>query len=237
MILNAPINTCTSLLKKKSTFFLFGNALAFWENDKWTITDLSGGNVGKLPMMNLQLKLIAHSENKIPFLQPFFTIPKQEDGKIIYGSQKAVQLEIAGKDFWITDRSPARIMIDGKIHQLELSKLKLQLPFEFLLTKFKMDMNPGSEMPSSYESFVKIFSADGNQDHHIYMNHPLKIMGLTFYQSSYFQNQNGEFGSVLSVNIDPGRSIKYWGSLLLVLGAIIHYLIIYRRKTKELASE
>jgi cytochrome c biogenesis protein ResB len=59
------------------------------------------------------------------------------------------------------------------------------------------------------------------------MNNPLKTHGYTFYQSSYFLDQAGEYHSVLSVNRDPGRFVKYQGSLLLVLGLIVHFLIIY----------
>ncbi len=61
------------------------------------------------------------------------------------------------------------------------------------------------------------------------MNHPLKYDHLTFYQASYFETEKGH-GSVLSVNYDPGRWIKYLGSLLLVFGAIWHFAFIKRKE-------
>ena len=64
------------------------------------------------------------------------------------------------------------------------------------------------------------------------MNNPLKYDGLTFYQASYFEAAKDTYGSVLSVNLDPGRPIKYLGSLLLVLGAIWHFYL-RRKKTKK----
>jgi hypothetical protein len=33
--------------------------------------------------------------------------------------------------------------------------------------------------------------------------------------------------------MDPGRMMKYLGSLLLILGAIAHYLIRMKKKEKE----
>jgi len=54
------------------------------------------------------------------------------------------------------------------------------------------------------------------------MNEPLKHNGYTFYQSSFQENKMGEpIASVLSVNYDPGRWIKYFGSLCIVLGSIM----------------
>ena len=114
------------------------------------------------------------------------------------------------------------------LYKLEIDKESLTLPYELSLTNFKMDKDPGTNNPASYESFVQLFSKDGATDHHIYMNNPLKFDGLTFYQASYFEVGPEQYGSVLSVNLDPGRPVKYFGSLLLVLGSMWHFLI--RRK-------
>ena len=64
----------------------------------------------------------------------------------------------------------------------------------------------------------------------ISMNEPLDYQGYTFYQSSFQEDEMGKpIASVLSVNYDPGRWIKYIGSLLIVFGAI-H--LFYRRWKK-----
>jgi hypothetical protein len=60
------------------------------------------------------------------------------------------------------------------------------------------------------------------------MNNPLKYDEFTFYQSSYFPLGPDLYGSALSVNYDPGRALKYLGSLFIVLGSIWHFYI--RRK-------
>jgi cytochrome c biogenesis protein ResB len=64
------------------------------------------------------------------------------------------------------------------------------------------------------------------------MNEPLKHNGFTFYQASFQENQTGEATtSILSVNKDPGRWIKYLGSFLIVLGTIVmFYFKHYRLK-------
>src|SRR5690606_14436862 len=90
--------------------------------------------------------------------------------------------------------------------------------------------------PASYESFVTVFDGrnpeQGTSSHHVYMNNPLKYDGFTFYQSSYFPVGDNAFASVFSVNFDPGRPLKYFGSLLLVFGSIWHYIIRRKKGTK-----
>jgi hypothetical protein len=65
------------------------------------------------------------------------------------------------------------------------------------------------------------------------MNNPLKEKQYTFYQASYFEAAQDVYGSVLSVNYDPGRFLKYLGSLFLVLGSFWHFVIRRRKETKN----
>jgi cytochrome c biogenesis protein ResB len=66
-------------------------------------------------------------------------------------------------------------------------------------------------------------------DYLISMNDPLKHASFTFYQASFESDPSGRpTASVLSVNRDPGRALKYFGSLLLVLGAM-HLFYMKRR--------
>ena len=79
---------------------------------------------------------------------------------------------------------------------------------------------------ASYESVVTL--PDGS-DQLISMNEPLKHAGFTFYQASFESDPSGRpTASVLSVNRDPGRGLKYFGSLLIVLGSI-HLFYMKRR--------
>ncbi len=111
-------------------------------------------------------------------------------------------------------------MIGNKVHKL---------PFALELEEFKMTKNPGTEDPASYESFVKVRGILDSESAHVYMNNPLKKGKFTFYQASYFPLEDGQtFGSVLSVNHDPGRFTKYFGSVFLISGTIIHFIL--RRK-------
>mgnify|MGYP001576791764 FL=1 len=183
-----------------------------------------------LPLMEFKIKLINHSTTQFPVLSPVASLPEKKGTEIVSGEQRAVKIKIGDQVVWVRGGQEERIKSNGNFFSINLTKKTIELPFELTLQQFKMDTNPGTKTPASYESFVNLFDGKSNNPHHIYMNNPLKYNRMTFYQSSYFQDDNGQFGSVLSVNFDPGRPIKYLGSLLLVIGCLIHYLIGLRRK-------
>ena len=220
------------IFEKKPTLFLFGKQASFYsKNDQlWHHEDFSNLGIVALPWMGAEIKLMAHEDIKRPYNVPTPTVPLQKDGALLKGDMRAVEIEIQGKSYWITNFSPLQLLINGKKIIFEVTKETLNLPFELALTEFKMDKAPGTNMPASYESFVKMFNGNESTTHHIFMNNPLKVQGFTLYQASYNENDNGTFNSTLSVNVDPGRPIKYSGSLMLVFGAIWHFGFSKRKK-------
>lgn len=110
----------------------------------------------------------------------------------------------------------------------------VQLPFGIYLEDFEVKRYPGSNSPSSFDSYVIV-----NQENkppmsfHIYMNNILKINGFRFFQSSY---DSDEQGTILSVNYDVwGTRITYLGYFLLFLGILLSLLsknTIFRSSNK-----
>lgn len=98
--------------------------------------------------------------------------------------------------------------------------------FHLELVDFKIGRYQGTMRPSSYQSYVRWPSASDVVE--VSMNQPLELNGLTFYQASYTEDPaTGQItNSIFSVNYDPGRWVKYLGSLLIVFGSV-H--LFYRR--------
>ena len=216
------------LFEKSPHLFLFGKAAAFFNKDtsKWEAhkVDMNGEVV--LPWMGFKVKLLEHRSDAYPTMIPQYVKPVQENGQVISGGQKAVQVEIGDQSFWVKSNEPVAFNQNGERVTFALTKKNILLPYELVLDQFKMDTDPGTTNPASFESFVTLFKGnEGSSKHHIFMNNPLKHQNFTFYQASYFQTNEGPYGSVLSVNFDPGRFWKYLGSLLLVLGSIWHFVL------------
>ena len=110
---------------------------------------------------------------------------------------------------------------------------RIVLPFALRLKEFEMKHNPGTMDPAAYSSYVQVVDAfqktEADLDHlpvqHITMNEPIKVKEYTFYQASYIPDFPRPTTTILSVNYDPGRFLKYTGSLLLICGAILLYAI------------
>jgi cytochrome c biogenesis protein ResB len=137
---------------------------------------------------------------------------------------------------WVTNRGGQR-SLSGESEAI-IGRKSIPLDFSIKLDRFKMDEIEGTGKPASYESFVKVKNSTGIEtSEHVYMNNPYKAAGYTFYQSSYFQDERGQYSSVFSVNRDPGRAIKYLGSLLLVFGLIMHFLVIHGYVFKQVSTK
>ena len=141
---------------------------------------------------------------------------------------KAIRVSHKDQSFWIGQNSYANFFKKDKMYVLTYRNQTQPLPFSLKLIDFKVTNYQGSNKAKSYESLVEL--KDSSQVL-ISMNEPLKRMGWTFYQSSFIEPEGGvgEYVSVLSVNRDPGRFLKYLGSALIVLGIIF---LFYRRKLR-----
>ncbi|MBT3236778.1 MAG: hypothetical protein HN353_12550 [Bdellovibrionales bacterium] len=223
----------------RTALYLFGDQVSYIDkmSKQWVVKSFKDNPQGiPLPWMKLKIELNRHSKTEYPTLLPKYTLPKQKNGKLVYGGEKSLSILYMGKRHWASSSNPLTLNSGKNRIVVSIDRKKLTLPFALTLDRFKMDTSPGTEMPSSYESYVYLLNGKGVTQHHVFMNNPLKTQDFTFYQSSYFPYQQGGYASVFSANIDPGRIFKYLGSLLLVLGAIWHYLLNRNRKVLRPAN-
>ncbi|MEX0798928.1 MAG: cytochrome c biogenesis protein ResB [Bacteriovoracaceae bacterium] len=240
-----------SLFEQRPNLFLFGKKAAFYTKRKgWSGKEFSpDGEPVKLPWMNFRLGLNAHHMNAYPVQFPVYSRPVQDQGSIIEGDIKAVLVEFYGKEYWVRSDAPLALSNnasnnatgDKRQIRFQIKKKELRLPYQITLKRFKMDKNPGTNDPASYESFVALLDgrkpSASSEEHHVFMNNPLKYDDFTFYQSSYFQIGPDEYGSAFSVNYDPGRWIKYLGSFLLVFGSSWHFIARKRKNRRFFERE
>lgn len=224
-----------NLFQDSPHLFLFGEAAAYYDGGKrsWVGKDLVENELVSLPWMDFQLRLTNHEPRLMPRSAPRYARPIMEEGVVVANDQQALLVEVEGQQYWVTDMRPVTLLIRGRKVTIEVGKKALTLPFEFVLTKFHMDTNPGTTTAASFESFVRLFTSDGPEEHHIYMNNPLKFQNFTFYQASYSENADGSYSSTLSANVDQGRPFKYFGSLMVVVGSMWHYALNRKRHFRK----
>lgn len=93
------------------------------------------------------------------------------------------------------------------------------LPFEVELVDFRLTRYPGSQSPSSYESYIKLHIDGKVRNEKVFMNNVIDADGYRFFQASYDADEQG---TILSVNRDAaGRAITYSGYFLLFAGLLL----------------
>jgi hypothetical protein len=132
-----------------------------------------------------------------------------------------------GETFWLTEGGSSSVGVGDRMLEVGFSRNRLSLPFRIHLDKFEILNDPGTNKAASYQSNVKV-SDPANPSAPsalISMNEPLQYGGYTFYQASYQMREGAAPLSVFSVNYDPGRWVKYAGSLTMVFGILIMFIM------------
>ena len=171
------------------------------------------------------LKYIPKAENQVTFI-------KNERPTELTTS--AIKVQFQGHDQWLQLNSMVKLYTDQAVYIVSYGNRRIDLGFDITLNEFKVGRYPGTMRAASYESVVTV---PGIAKYTIAMNEPLKFNGYTLYQASF--NEDPTTGkpseSILSVNWDPGRWIKYLGSFLIVAGTI--HLFWFKRRQAKAATK
>ena len=126
--------------------------------------------------------------------------------------------------FWLSNAlgAPQGFAREGRTWRLSLRPRRYYLPFSVTLKEFKHDIYPGTDIPRNFSSLVRLKDAATGEDRDalIYMNHPLRYGGKTFYQASFGQNDRL---SVFQVVRNPGWLIPYLSCAMVALGLLLHF--------------
>jgi len=171
------------------------------------------------------LKYLPQAEELVTF---------QESQQATPVSMPALKINYNGEEHWMGANSMIRLFTDQAVYILTYGNAKQDVGFDLSLKDFEVGRYPGTMRAASYASQVMV---PGVGVKTISMNEPLKHAGFTFYQASFQEDDNGRpIATVLSVNRDPGRWIKYLGSLLIVFG-IIHLFYFKRKSARSTAKK
>ena len=138
----------------------------------------------------------------------------------------AAFLELIGTDgslgTWLVSpmlTQPQTFDYDGRTWRIAFRFEREYKPFSLSLIELKHDVYPGSNIPKNFSSLVRLQTEDGSEDREslIYMNHPLRHQGYTFYQ---YQMDSSNGFSVLQVVRNPARALPYIACILMSAGLL-----------------
>jgi len=172
------------------------------------------------------LEYIPHARREVSFR----SVPRTDEEALNFEAAALVELSLDDEteQVWIQRNGQKRTIQTPKgLLELTFGYDKLPLGFSLKLLDFEHGLNPGRVGDASFASSVQLVDrARGlHEKREISMNKPLVHGKFTFYQSSFRELPDGAEVSILSVSHDPGRLLKYFGSLMICVGTLaVFYL-------------
>lgn len=122
----------------------------------------------------------------------------------------------------------------GREYEIAIRFKRAYLPAELELIEFRHDRYPGTDIPFNFSSEMRIHNPETGTSRNalIYMNHPLRFGGLTFYQASFADEDTK---SMLQVVSNPARWVPYISSLIISAGLTLQFVIslfVHARRRK-----
>lgn len=130
----------------------------------------------------------------------------------------AIKIVFDGKEHWVLLNDMVKLFTNNTVYLLTYGNRRTDIGFKIKLKNFAVTRYQGTMRAMAYESVVEV-PEKGEQV--ISMNEPLKYKGLTIYQASFQEEEGKPVASIFSVNHDPGRFLKYLGSLIMSLGIVL----------------
>ena len=146
-------------------------------------------------------------------------VPEKDERRL-----SAVKLHLEGPNGrtepdWVVWTEARKVAWAGNTATVAYRAPEVALPFRVSLLRFNSDKYPGSNMPATYESWVRVDDPErGVSEHHISMNHPLHYRGYIFFQASFVEGE--AMMSIFSVARSPGLPLVYMGVSLISLGVL-----------------
>ncbi len=126
------------------------------------------------------------------------------------------------------DIVPQEVECGGSTYAIYLRFRRHYKPYTVQLLDFKHDLYTGTTTPRNFSSEIRLTDEARREDRNVlvYMNHPLRYEGETFFQSGWL---GANIGTVLQLVRNPGWQIPYIACVAGALGMLIHFGILLFR--------
>ena len=128
--------------------------------------------------------------------------------------------------------APQTFSCGAKKWMIALRIARYYKPYSVTLQKFTHERYAGTEIPKNFASKVTLIDPERsvNRDVLIYMNHPLRYRGETFYQAGF---EPGDTATILQVVHNPSFLAPYVACVIVAAGLLVQFgfhLIGFARK-------
>ena len=112
--------------------------------------------------------------------------------------------------------------VDGRHWSMELRFARYYKDYSLSLISFTHETYPGTEIAKGFTSIITLADPKHNENRQvkIYMNHPLRYLGDTYYQSGF---QSDDSGTILQVVRNPSYQAPYISCIIVSLGLLMQF--------------
>jgi hypothetical protein len=130
--------------------------------------------------------------------------------------------------------APQTFSCGGRTWMVALRPARYYKPYSVTLQKFTHERYSGTDIPKDFSSRVTLIDPERavNRDVLIYMNHPLRYRGETYYQAGF---QKDDSATILQVVHNPSFIAPYVACVIVAAGLLVqfgYHLIGFSRKRK-----
>lgn len=123
---------------------------------------------------------------------------------------------------WLLSNSLADVQsfeAGGSVWTMAIRQRRLYHPFSIKLLDFSHDRYLGTNVPKNFSSKIRLLNPETGEEREdlIYMNHPLRYQGLTFYQSGF---ANDDTTSIFQVVRNPVWTLPYVSCVMVSAGLL-----------------
>ncbi len=135
--------------------------------------------------------------------------------------------------------NPQTFSCAGGAWQIEMRPIRYYKPYSLTLQKFTHERYPGTDIPKNFASQITLNDPGHNvhRDVLIYMNHPFRYAGETYYQSGFGGDDQS---SILQVVHNPSFVAPYIACVVVGLGLLLqfsYHFIGFTRRTKAASAK
>jgi len=130
--------------------------------------------------------------------------------------------------------APQTFSTGGRTWQLAMRPARYYKAYSVTLQKFTHEKYPGTEIPKNFASTVTLIDPEQsvNRNVLIYMNHPLRYRGDTYYQAGF---EKDDRTSILQVVRNPSFLAPYVACIVVAAGLLVqfgYHLVGFARRNR-----
>ena len=134
--------------------------------------------------------------------------------------------------------APQTFSAGGRTWQLAIRPARYYKPYSVTLQKFTHEKYPGTEIPKNFASTVTLIDPERsvNRNVLIYMNHPLRYRGETYYQAGF---ERDDRTTILQVVRNPSFVAPYVACIVVAAGLLVqfgYHLVGFARRRRPVPA-